>query len=396
MKYFNNLVLLIVATLMSLCVVSCDESSTDEPIVDPEEYPVVTDGSLTLIPSDDYFEIEDGESTTVSFTALYGVEDVTNSTALFIVIDGNGYEVDEFEYELDKEGTYEFFADYTIDNTIYRSESVEVEVEAVEVEDPSEDPDAVYASYVKRTIALQFTGTWCGYCPNMIKIMHQYMDSSDGDNVVFVVAHSGDIMGNDYATNLISYNSSSGFPDMRVGSTYFLGQEKLLNYEFSYAYELFCGYVDSFIADDAKTGIGASSSTSSTSIDVDVEIEVGQSGEFGVGVMILEDGVYAAQSNYYSSSDLDITNVDIDNHDACLAASSPATKPFYELLGDSEEHKAGETYTYSCSFDLNDLTSMQEIENCRVVVYTYDVNTRKTDNIIQLPVGESKDIEYLD
>ncbi|MFR9513839.1 MAG: BACON domain-containing carbohydrate-binding protein [Rikenellaceae bacterium] len=279
--------------------------------------------------------------------------------------------------------------DNSVELVVTQGVSVAMSLEAVD--DPYPDQ---YDSFLRRVLGFQFTATWCGYCPNMIKIIHTFKSSEMGDLAYIVSAHGSDSMACDESYQLMTNFGITGFPTIMTGGL--SSEDSFKNYYYEYC-------INQITANESASVISASSMVDSDNIYVRADVKVGRDATLGIGVMVLEDGIYAAQSNYFSSSELDLTGIDINTHNNVLRGASVSDSKMYTALGGVSENKKGETYTYNCQFDLSDL-SIDNIDNCHIIVYTYDATSYSSssaysnyvDNVIDLPVGGSKAYEYDD
>ncbi len=385
-----------IALSLTLGFASCQESTSEE---------VVYEGSLTLVASNT--AIIAGEESYVEFTAFIGDVEVTNDETLAIYLRGSGntstVSIESLSYPIADWGEYTFYAICKAGDQSRLSADVVVSGVAAELEAVADsDPDK-FDSFKKRAIAVQFTGTWCGYCPHAIKAIHEYSDSSYGDDVVFVASHNGDTMASTAAFLLESYFSVSGYPTIAIGNYSRTNSYSVSGYYYDYTLSYLAEAVSLVVATPVSTAISASSQIVGDYVCVRADVKVNREGSYGIGVMLVEDGIYESQENYSSSSELNLTGIDINTHENVLQGVSPSTSPFYTSLGGVTVNEAGNVYTYSCEFNLASLSLVQDINNCRVVVYTYDATEyssgytdylNRVDNIIQFPVGDSQPYEY--
>ena len=93
------------------------------------------------------------------------------------------------------DGEYKFWAAYgtysTFDKSKDDSGMITVKAISVAVPDAVEDPQASNTSFVHRAFLTQYTGTGCGYCPYMIKILRELMaDQTIPNKAVLAAVHS--------------------------------------------------------------------------------------------------------------------------------------------------------------------------------------------------------------
>ena len=70
-------------------------------------------------------------------------------------------------------------------------------------------------SFTKKVLIEEFTGAWCGYCPDGAKRLENIIDSNDG-NVIGVSLHNGDQMAVGHTDYLGNIYQNTGFPSGMV------------------------------------------------------------------------------------------------------------------------------------------------------------------------------------
>ena len=70
-------------------------------------------------------------------------------------------------------------------------------------------------SFTKKVLIEEFTGAWCGYCPDGAQRLENIIDSNDG-NVIGVSLHNGDQMAVGHTDYLGSIYQNTGFPSGMV------------------------------------------------------------------------------------------------------------------------------------------------------------------------------------
>jgi thiol-disulfide isomerase/thioredoxin len=216
-----------------------------------------------------------GNTLTLAATAVYtdgSTVDITSETEFYVddvLISGN-------EYIGAQEGTIEVKAVF---------ESTTSSVFQVQVVDPSNLP----ASFSKKAVVEDFTGTWCGYCPRVSYAASLVEEQTDK---VFVVGvHNGDQMANSFGNALENMYNITGFPTAYIdrANTWSYPEPTNINQ----ALEAAQGTVD----------VGLAIETSLTGSTLDITVSQGflqNMTNVKLLVFVLEDGIIANQSNYTS------------------------------------------------------------------------------------------------
>ncbi|MFI3332340.1 MAG: Omp28-related outer membrane protein [Rikenellaceae bacterium] len=339
---------------------------------------------LTLVASQ--YTILDGvdEDKTVEFSVFFGDIQITSfdddALSIYYVEGSQEDKIDSFSYTIDAVGSYTFYAEFNILGETVTSDQITV---------TCIDWDSI--DFYKRVFGIQFTATWCGYCPIMTAGIHYFnKDYSGEDRAIFASAHGSDVMSNNYSNSLINKMNISGFPTLLVGSVnanYTTSIGAYTPYTTTVAYLVKA--VEEIEEQDVCTAISASSNYDSSNIIIEAKIAVCTDGEFGIGAMVLEDGITASQTSYVTLSSIGLGDYDTSNHLNVLQGIYPYSYSGdqYEDLGGVESHSSGQQYSFSCTFDISKLTSLSNIENCRIAVYTYNKSTGYIDNIVQAPIG---------
>lgn len=154
---------------------------------------------------------------------------------------------------------------------------------------PIVDPSSLPASFSKKAVIEDFTGTWCGYCPRVSYAASLVEEQTDK---VFVVGvHNGDQMANSFGNSLENMYNITGFP------TAYIDRNNTWNYpepnNINQALEAAEGTVD--------VGLAIESSLNGSTLDITIHQGFLQNmTNVKLLVFILEDGIIANQSNYTS------------------------------------------------------------------------------------------------
>lgn len=203
-------------------------------------------------------------------------------------------------------------------------------------------------AFVHRSLAMRFTATWCGYCPNMGSAFDLAKSQMSG-SLELVSLHGG---GSDYefygTDDLANRFRVAGFPtgviDSRASITNFPSSSTTASVAMEVAQETQNAY-------PSKTGIALNSSLDGTSLTVDLSLYVKEADSYHVTVLLLEDGIVGYQNGGGNSY--------VHNDVARLALTSMSG----ESVRIAEDYQIW-TSTYSAT-----VNSKWNADNLKVLVY---------------------------
>ena len=216
-----------------------------------------------------------GESAT--FTVYSGAEDVTAFAAIRNVTDGTDLEGNVFAPT--EAGEWSFVA------TLDGAESEPLTVTAIEIADEGKD-------FFRRSLVLDFTGTWCVNCPKMEAAIEQTMEARPG-RIVPVSVHcmSVDPMYvKPLSDDLVRKFSVKAYPSAVVD----LDPESLITAQ---SPELLQSHIDRLLeARGPAAGIRVESTVNEGGYTLKAEMKAVRDGTYVLAVLVLEDGTVAAQT----------------------------------------------------------------------------------------------------
>ena len=143
--------------------------------------------------------------------------------------------------------------------------------------------------FFRRVLALDFTGSWCQYCPGMQDALTEAQAARPG-RLVEIALHQHDEMEPSVAEALVSKFSISGFPHAVLdwdASTKFNQSESAR----------FTSYVDKAMKGKA-CGLAAESSTASGGLKLTVRVKPVGTASCTVMAALVEDGIISTQTGY--------------------------------------------------------------------------------------------------
>jgi thiol-disulfide isomerase/thioredoxin len=212
-----------------------------------------------------------------TFTVYSGAEDVTAYAAIRTLTDGTSLEGNVFAPA--EAGEWSFAA--TLDGT----ESEPVTVTAIVISDEGKD-------FFRRSLVLDFTGTWCVNCPKMEAAIEESM-AARPSRIVPVSVHCmavDPMYVKPLSDNLVKQFSVKAYPSAVVD----LDPESLITTQ---SPELLLSHVDRLLeARGPAAGIRAESKVEGDQYTLAVEMKAVRDGSYTLAVLVLEDGTVAAQT----------------------------------------------------------------------------------------------------
>ena len=157
-----------------------------------------------------------------------------------------------------------------------------------------EDSDVANTSFVHHILLVDHTGNHCGYCPNMMKALKEVAETGDYHSKYYeAMAHS-------YTTSDPAFSKAAA----TVSSHYGVTSYPTVTYNFYYptSSPQNAAHIKSQIdalwkAEGADVGIAASTILATTCVVVNTEVKAAKENEYSITAWLLEDGVYAKQTN---------------------------------------------------------------------------------------------------
>lgn len=349
-----------------------------------EEKPV--EGKPVLSASTDLF-VADGEEG-VEFSVKVGDVDVTAESVIYVdnkPITGNFFTATEAKF-------YKVFATYN--GQLSNQLSVQAANPALYIELPEDTQTEKFDGFHHNVLMTQATGTWCGYCPYMIRSIELFRENgSNAANTVVVATHSGDEFSCKASDEAVSALHVEGFPS----SFFNLNPDVIVeNNDPNINAEIINATAGMELKERANVGIAAAVATNANKsvVAVRAAVKVGKAGAYRINAWLVEDSIPAYQSSYWPEFSNGMSTVLI-NHDHVLRGASCVSPIQGELLGGKASCEWGETIEYYYEFKANDV-DFADAANCKVVVLVSTGSGKKfyVNNVIECPVGESIPFAY--
>ena len=227
-------------------------------------------------------------NTPIEFTVT--ATDGTDLTAEAVIYDkSHDYAVVENPYTPTMDGDYEFYA--VVGNIITPTIKISV---VPTIPALPEDAQPENTSFNHRILLVDHTGNTCGYCPKMMATLKEVAETGDYHSKYYeAMAHtysSGDPAYSGAANVVSSHHGVNAYPTL----TYNFYHSTTSSYNAAHI----MSQIDAlWKADGADAGIAAAATLASTSVIVNTEVKAATENEYRITAWLLEDGIYAKQTN---------------------------------------------------------------------------------------------------
>lgn len=262
--------------LAALAFVGCGD--------DKPEQGVKPSGDAVLAANDNSVEV----NTPIVFTVT--AADGTDLTADAVIYDkSHDYVVVENPYTPTMDGEYEFYA--VAGNIITPSIKVNV---VPTIPALPEDAQPANTSFNHRILLVDHTGNTCGYCPQMMKALKTVSETGDYHTKYY------EAMAHTYSNSDPAFSGAASL----VSNHHGVSSYPTLTYNFyhttqsSYNDAHIMGQIDAlWKAEGADAGIAGATSLAASAVIVNVEVKAAVANDYRITAWLLEDGIYAKQTN---------------------------------------------------------------------------------------------------
>ena len=316
----------------------------------------------------------DGQSA-ANITVKLGTEVLKSGVKFYDAKTDKPMSIKDFAFTTTEAGVYSFWASYKT----FHTKSVTVTAITSSIPDLPLDKKPESTSFVKRVFINQFTGTGCGYCPNMIDVLTKF-GKTYPDKYVLAACHTY----NDTDPAYLDYSIDNA---MSVGGypCVVLNLDKTQKFQdYTKPALLKNMFLEDYGTGKVGTGIAVSTLLDGENIVIRAAMKVASEGKYRIGAWLLEDGIMAKQSG--------AGNDPIEHNNCVRDIYSKNTGTDYS--GRLHIMDAGESAE---EFFLATMNSKWNSAKCHVVVF---VCAQKTNgnyavvNVIDCPLGKSLSYEY--
>lgn len=304
--------------------------------------------------------------------------------------------------------TYSRYLTYNINMSIAANDSKEIRTarifingvdgvtkDTIEVAQHAELVPDFSQDFTRRSLAVRFTGNWCGYCPVMNKALHEAIEQYP-DRIVAMNLYSGS--GALTYSNIYTWENNfaiQGYPTAYVNHYAEVGNMR----DYTETRDVFISLAQEAVNTSelaSNTAIGGVASIVADSVVVTVNVASKTAGAYYLNAFLLEDGVFGQQSDYLGVVE------DQNNYEHSNIVRASLTADFGDVYALSAE--GNQEITLSIPMPANVVNP----DNLHVVVYTTKVGTFRgsvygatygnygyvVDNVVNMPMGEFVEFAY--
>ena len=226
-------------------------------------------------------------------------------------------------------------------------------------EDENKEPTIgpVPDSFTKKVIIEEFTGAWCGYCPDGAFRLENIISENIG-NVIGVSAHSGDAMEASQTYFLESTYLNPGYPSGMVDRFNYNGSVSMNRGYWAYI-------ASEQLLKVASCGLAIKSKVNGNTANVSVHAGFNAivSGEHRLTVYLIEDGVVGAGNGYDQMNFYDLDTA----------------STFYDLGNPIEGYEHNHTLRFTLSEPLGDIIDSSVLVSGGEYIAEYEVDISPYD-----------------
>lgn len=343
---FKYASLLIAAVMLFSCSGTVDPEQVKPEVPGNTEKPgPVKPKDLALVIATDRNVIQanvDVATLSVSLTNGVDTEEIAIEDVVFYDGDNNPLDLPDLKFTAKKAGEYVIWANYGT------YESNEITIKALDIPVPATpaDPEPASTDFKAKVLMMEFTTTGCSYCPNMKLLLHNALeDASVADKVVLTACHSG-LVGSKpdpayIRTTIDDFCAITGFPSVNFDlyhsfNNYNVGKSEMQT------------MINDFHSskEDEAAGIAVNSILDGGKLTFKATVKAAVEGEYRVGALLLEDGIYAVQSGGSAQEWMNTHDGVVRYIDSKYSNASGKEQYFGHLVG-----KIAKGKTADCVFD---------------------------------------------
>ncbi len=240
---------------------------------------------------------------------------------------------------------------------------------------------SIEPTHTTKVLLEDYTATWCGYCPEMAYKIEQVV--KEKENVIAVAIHNDQNFPFKGVKTLVNTLGIPGYPTGTINRIYrwnewFNSPEQVYHY----------------LSEKKNLGLAIKSSLSEEELTVKVKVhyDVKSKGQNKLVVYLVENGLIAAQANYYNenpSSHWYQKGNPLEDFEHNHVARIVLTNVLGDIIP-NDKNATGSTYEKDFKVVLPNY--IKDKSKLQIVAFVVDTS-RKAINVQQAKVGEDKDFD---
>ncbi len=354
-----------------------------------EEKGLETEKQLVIIADKNIIQTSGDYAT---LTVYYG-EDVVTDGVTFFDSNDNVLDLPDFKFSTTAKGRHEIWASYGA----AVSSVIPITAVAIKIPEVPSDPNASGKDFKARLLVTEFTGTTCGFCPQMKQLFHTVLsDEAMADKVVMNACHTWDDEDPMYIDTYYDETMKvTGYPTVGLDMSY-------LFKDYTAKAADLAETINDLVSEKeaAAAGIAVSTVIENGLIVVSAKVKAAVASSYRISAFLLEDGIEADQLN--------ATKDWMDIHDDVIRyIDSENVSYFGHPIGNLN---AGDTKDYKFAWYLDDVWKSRPggskwdplvEENLHVCVYVSSIRKNEAgkdayyvNNVVECGLNASKPFEY--
>ncbi len=305
-------------------------------------------------------------SDTVKFTVTSSTSgNVTTQSIIYV----NGLPITGNSHLFATEGTYAVYA---------KKEGLATPVVTIQsTKQVTPPPSTTSSTYVHRVLVEEYSGTWCGNCPQILYGVELLKRETTKAVVVGIHLFNGDPFISNAGNTLANRREVYGVPTGRINRT-----TGWTTPQYNYVKQ-----VSDVVEKSSPVGIAINSSVTNGTLSATVKVSY--SNAVGVGtklsLFVVEDNLVYSQRNYYSNLYGGAGTINNFKYDGVL-------RDIITSVDGDAVANSGTDITRT--FSVNVPGNVSNISRTKLVAFITDANG-KALNVVEAPIGTNKDYEKL-
>lgn len=247
------------------------------------------------------------------------------------------------------------------------------------------DPDYT-RDFIRRSLTIRFTGTWCGYCPSMNVALSDAVNQYPDHIIPMNMYQGSGALSFEDVNEFITHFNIAGFPTAIVNYYAQVGNLASASTTTGYFVKLAAEAVNEL---PARTVIGGDMTLVGNELVLNLGIAAKEAGDYNLSIFLIENGIIGEQTDYSG----------IIDDPSAYEHNNVIRHEYTDMLGDpvTMNHNSFKSMTFNLEIPSN----VEVPENLLAVVVTsyngtytgsqnyvtYDDYGSVVDNAVSIPIG---------